>query len=596
MCGIAGLLGRDTRDAGICARFEALALHHLAKRGPDDAQTWREGGVQFWHTRLSIIDGPGGVQPMVDEDGALVFNGEIYNHADLREPGTDYRTRSDTEVLLKGLAREGAAFLDRLDGMFAFAYLDRRRRRLLLGRDGFGIKPLYYVHDGERFAFASTMHPLMIFSDKEVNAAAFAQYYMLRAARGANTLFTDVHELPAGSVLELDLATFEASVRPWRRERERQVVRRSEADLLDELDQTLHLAVRRHLVSDVPVATLLSGGVDSSLITAIAAGYQPDLATFSIGFKDERFDESPHAQAVARRYGLRHYVKFCEADDFLRLLDGWSPALDDPVADPSAVMVHAVARFAREHGYKVVLTGEGSDEFFGGYNQYYRFRWARRLSLVGRALPFAADLVARLAPHRTRHIHFLEMATRRAAFGGTSMIFEPHLAREVLTGAVPDMAGATSLREALVLDQGQRLSDDLLTSRDRATMQASIEARVPFVTRYVADFARGLDESMLVRGRTRKYLLKRLAERYVPRSAIHRPKVGFDLPLADWFRGPLRDFVHDTLRTTWQRDYFQPGSIDRILDWHMSGRANLSDKIWALLLLDRNVDAMRRIS
>ena len=283
--------------------------------------------------------------------------------------------------------------------------------------------------------------------------------------------------------------------------------------------------------------------MDSSLVTAIAAKQVPSLAAFSIGFRDPKFDESPFSQALARRYGLRHYVKYCDDRDFLELVQTWPATVDDPVADPSAAMVYLVSQFARDCGFKVMITGEGSDEFFGGYNQYFRFEMARRLNVVGRYVPFLADLAAARFPHRTRHVHFLRQITQPPAFHGTSMIFEPHLAPEIFNDAIPDMQSAATLRDAVMLDQRQRLADDILGLTDRATMHASIEARVPFVTRYVADFAASLDEKMLINGSVQKYLLKKLAERYVPRQCIYRRKVGFDLPIASWFRGRLRDFV-----------------------------------------------------
>ena len=594
MCGIAGLVQRQ-RSPIVSQRFAMLALKHLAKRGPDDAKTWNKGAVDFVHTRLSIIDVAGGAQPMEDDDGVIIVNGEIYNFAELRDPAVAYRTHSDTEVLMRGVAAEGAKFLDKLDGMFAFAYLDKRRGKIILGRDYFGIKPLYYLHDAERFAFASTMHPLMMFSRKNINRTALIEYYMLRGARGANTMFADLHELPPGTCAEFDLTTFMLTIKPWHVPRTITPRRRSEAELLEGLDETIQLAVRRHLVSDVPVATQLSGGVDSSIVTAIAAKQVPNLAAFSIGFRDPKFDESPYSQALARRYGLRHYVKYCDDRDFLELVQTWPTTVDDPVADPSAAMVYLVSQFARDCGFKVMITGEGSDEFFGGYNQYFRFEMARRLNVVGRYVPFLADLAAARFPHRTRHVHFLRQITRAPAFHGTSMIFEPHLAPEIFNDAIPDMQSAATLRDAVMLDQRQRLADDILGLTDRATMHASIEARVPFVTRYVADFAASLDEKMLINGSVQKYLLKKLAERYVPRQCIYRRKVGFDLPIASWFRGRLRDFVFDTMRSTWQRDFLRPGAMERIVDWHMSGRSNFADKIWAFVLLDHNVRAMRAI-
>jgi asparagine synthase (glutamine-hydrolysing) len=242
-----------------------------------------------------------------------------------------------------------------------------------------------------------------------------------------------------------------------------------------------------------------------------------------------------------------------------------------------------------------VLSGEGSDELFGGYNQHKRFQLALRLNVLGRHAPWAADLAQKAAPHKTRFVHHLAVATKAPVFHGTGMIFEPHLAPQVFAEPIPPLPTAGSLREALFLDRRQRLADDILTLSDRATMLASVELRVPFITRSVAALAAGLPDRMLVRGRRRKYLLRKLADRYLPHSCVHRPKVGFDLPLAEWFRGPLRPLVYDTLAATWQRAFFRPGALERIVDWHMTGRSDFSDKLWAFVLLDQNVRAMRRL-
>ena len=595
MCGLAGLVLRSPSPERV-QRFYESARKSLGRRGPDSFQTLTSGPVHLAHARLAIIDLAEGIQPMEDAQGVIAYNGEVYNHAELHLPGVTYRTHSDTEVLLKGMNVRGLDFLKGADGMFAFAYYDKISRKITLVRDTFGIKPMYYTLKPDAFAFSSTLPALMPFSDKRINGQAYLQFYVGRGARGANTLFDDIHEVAPGHVAIYDIDSHTLSVKAWAKRPEIAVRKASEADLLAELDEVLNLSVQRHLIADVPVATLLSGGIDSGLITAIAAKYVPDLACFSIGFHDKRYDESPYSAAIAKKYGLRHFVKFVDGADMIGMLEDWPTIADDASAEPASVMRYLVAQFARDSGFKVVLSGEGADEFFGGYNQYRRFQLARKFGAVGRAFPFVGTLAQKLAWPRTRLAHYITQATRAPAYTGTSMIFEPYLMKDMFRGDIGTLPSASNLRDALFLDQTYRLADDLLTITDRSTMHASIEARVPFITRYVADFAASLDEDMLVRGDKQKYLLRQLALKYLPHEAVERPKVGFDMPLGRWLRNELRPLVEDTLASTWQRDFLKPGAMEKVVAAHMSGRADFADKIWAFITLERNVNALRAMN
>jgi asparagine synthase (glutamine-hydrolysing) len=595
MCGFAGLAQRYPDEAA-AERFRALAFKSLARRGPDAAESAVIGGVELIHTRLSIIDVEGGRQPMEDEAGAIAFNGEVYNHAELRQPNTLYKTRSDTEALLKGLNTQGIDFLNRADGMFAFAYFNKAQRKIYVARDAFGIKPAYFIAKPGVFAFSSTMPALTAFSDKTINPQAYLQYYLSRAARGANTIFSDIHEVAPGHVAVFDLDTFTVEVKRWLKQEPVAVSTKREADLLDDLDQILNFAVRRHLIADVPVASLLSGGIDSGLLTAIAARYVPDLACFSIGFKDERYDESPYSQAVARKYGLRHYVKFVDGDDLVGMMEDWPTIADDASAEPASVMRYLVSQFARDSGFKVVLSGEGADEFFGGYHQYFRFQLARKLNAVGRFFPFVDGLARTVLWPKSRLAHHLLQVAGEPEYHGTSMIFEPHMMKEVFVGYEKDYPVAKTLKQALFLDQRHRLPDDMLTITDRSTMHASIEARVPFITRYVADFAASLPEDMILKGKHKKYLLRQLALKYLPEQCVTRRKVGFDMPLGRWLRNELRPLVEDALANTWQRAFLKPGAMERVVAAHMSGKADFADKIWAFITLERNVRALKAMA
>jgi asparagine synthase (glutamine-hydrolysing) len=600
MCGIAGIALRQPKPH-LRDRFVELSLKHLARRGPDAQNriTYHPTPnveVDLIHTRLSIIDLAGGVQPMSDDNGALVFNGEIYNYRDIRLPGESYRTSSDTEVLLKGLGRESLSFLNKTEGMFGFGYLDQKGKKLVVARDQFGIKPVYIYKDDTTFAFASTLAPLMAMSRKEINPDSLVEYYTSRGMRSSNTIFKDVIEVAPGYAFILDLDTWTVETVKWALPRKIEALPGTEEDLIDALEKILDESVKRHLISDVPVAALLSGGIDSGLMTAFAARHTNHLSAFTIGFRDAAYDESQHAAAVAQRYGLKHHVMYCEDDEFIDLIADWPLIMDDAVANPSTVLLYALSRFAREAGYKVLLAGEGADEFFGGYHQQWRFAMAKKLNPAARFFPSIADGIERFAPHRTRLIHAAKLATGDCTFHGSSMIVEPWLAKELFAVPVGDAPFANTLNEALLLDQDYRLPDDMLTAADRATMHASVEARVPFVTRAVADFAASLEERHLISGFSQKVLLRKLARRHIPASCIDRRKVGFDLPLSRWFRTSLKERLLDALANTWQREFFKEGALDKLVEWHLTGRANIPDKLWAFYLLEHNVRALRAIS
>lgn len=596
MCGIAGLVQRYPNPA-LRQMFVKAAQDLLQARGPDDQTAAFYGDhVTLVHTRLAIIDPAGGQQPVQDARGAIVFNGEIYNYRELRQPDETYATHSDTEVLLKGLNRGGVGFLDETDGMFGLGHYDFARQLLTLARDRFGIKSVYYYCDDEVFAFASTLAPLMPFSRKEIDTDALHEYYLFRAARAPRTLFRDIRELEPGTSLTFDIRNFRLSApHRWTAPLAANRTITAEGEALEVLDQAMQLSLRRHLVSDVPVATFLSGGVDSSLITAMAAQHAPGLSAFTVGFSDDRFDESGFAAQLCRRHHLRHHVLYTGAETFLDLLEGWPRIMDDVVADPSAVLFHRVAQFARESGYKVLLSGEGADELFAGYNQQFRFKLAERLQPWGRLLGWAPEVLRRVKPEKTRLIQYARQLTAHPHFHGSSMIFEPYLAGSLFADPVAPFETADTLSEALVHDQRLRLANDILTRTDRATMGASIEARVPFLTAYVAAAANGVSADLLIQGRLQKSLLKKYAERYVPKACLYRPKVGFDLPLARWLRGPLKPMVMDQLQGSWQMEYFRPGQMETVVTSHMQGRSSHADKIFAFILLEKSVKYLRSL-
>jgi asparagine synthase (glutamine-hydrolysing) len=596
MCGIAGLIQKTPHES-VRKAFVAAAHAAMRDRGPDGqtAQTY-DNRVTLVHTRLSIIDIAGGTQPIADNQAAIVLNGEMYNYKDLRHDGDAYATQSDTEVLLKGVNRFGVDFLSQADGMFAFAHYDLHQRTLTLARDRFGIKPLYFYHDAEVFAFASTLAPLMLFSERRINTHALQEYYLFRAARAPNTLFEDVQELGAGQFLRFELEPFTAhSPQPWLPafSATRHITEEQEA--LSVLDEAMQLSIKRHLVSDVPVGTFLSGGVDSSLLTSMAAQHVPNLSAFTLGFTDAKFDESVYAAKVCGHLNIQHHVLRADSSIFIDVFEKWPSLQDDVVADPSALMLHKIAEFARDAGYKVLLSGEGADELFAGYNQHFRFALATRFAPLGRLLGMAPRILEALNPAKTRRIQYAHQMTDQRVFHGTGMIFEPYLAQRIFTSPAQNYPTAHTVSEALLHDQTYRLQNDLLTRTDRATMGASIEARVPFLCEAVQGAANSISTDLLLQGRLQKALLKKYAEKYVPRECLYRPKVGFDLPLAGWLRGKMKPMVEDTLASTWQTPYFNTNILQNIVTDHFSHRNNNADKIFAFLLLERNIAYLRSL-
>lgn len=593
MCGIAGLFFKGKPNPDLVVTFAEAVARHQAERGPDDfAARWVTDRLIFFHNRLAIIDTGRAKQPMADDRGVITYNGEIYNFAELRLPGETYRFNSDTEVLLKGLNREGVRFLDRAHCMFSFAYYHYRKAELLLARDRIGIKQLYYIDTKEVLAFASTLKPLMLLSAGETDEQSVCNYYLNRAVKAPRTLFRDIKQIEAGHLLRLDVKRQTSRIERWWSPREVERSAGNETEIIEEVDRLLRRAVRHRLVSDVPVGIYLSGGIDSSLIAAIASESGRHLEAFSVAMPDTRLDESAHARAVAERYGLKHHVLVAEPQSFLHDIERWALIQDDMVADPSALMLYQLSRRARDAGFKVMLSGEGADELFGGYNAQFRYVLSRRYHGAFRLLRPCAPLIDRAVAVNPKLRQFVHQLITGPSYYGVATIFEPVILDRLLKVSFERPRSVGDFAESIRLDLGDRLPNDLLTRTDRATMGASIEARVPFLSHEIVDYSLGIDEALLIKGHTQKYLLKRLAERYMPMASIYRRKIGFDLPLRDWLRGPLASLVGDLIETSWQGDLVDLNFVRTIAGLHRAGTIDASDKIWAFMMLDLNRRAL----
>src|SRR6184192_2562067 len=573
MCGICGVVSANgSADPERVARMSATLVH----RGPDSAGEFADGAAALAARRLSIIDLETGDQPIANEDGTIhvVQNGEIYNYRELRRDleraGHTFRTHGDTEVLLHLYEEHGDSFAARLRGMFAVAIWDARRRRLVLARDRFGIKPLYYRDADGELSFASELRAL---PRGEIDLDALEAFLAFNSIPAPLTIFRETRKLPPGHLLVWENGTSQierfarpapAAIGELRED--------DEAELIEELRARLRDSVRAHLVSDVPVAVLLSGGIDSSALAALAADELAEpLRTFSIGFEERSFDELGDARLVAQRYGTQHRELVLRPDAAL-LLPALAEAFDEPFADSSALPTYLVSQLAAED-VKVALSGEGGDELFGGYYTYVADLLAQRVGGL-----------ARLAPPLERHHGWKEVFSvdARAELTGRDNPFDPV---DLLRERFAETEGAELLARLQDVDFGLYLVDDLLVKTDRASMAHSLEARVPYLDPAVTNFAFALPRRQRVRGLRKKVLLRKAVAPLLPQEIVHGKKRGFSIPAAAWLRGELEPFARETLsRETLRRQgFFRPEAVQRLIDCHVAGKEDLSRRLWGLL-------------
>jgi asparagine synthase (glutamine-hydrolysing) len=577
----------------------------LVHRGPDSDGTFAGGEVALAARRLAIIDLETGDQPIANEDATVhvVQNGELYNYRELREElerdGHRFRTHGDTEVLVHLYERDGLAFARRLRGMFAVALWDAARRRLVLARDRYGIKPLYYRADGGGLEFASELRAL---PRGEIDLDALDAFLAFNSIPAPLTIFREARKLGPGHLLVWE----EGAVRLERYARPApapvDALREDdEAELIEELRARLRDSVRAHLVSDVAVGVLLSGGIDSSALAALAAQETAEpVRTFSIGFEERSFDELSDARLVADRYGTRHRELILRPDAAL-LLPALADAFDEPFADSSALPTYLVSQLAAED-VKVALSGEGGDELFGGYYTYVADLLALRAGGLARV---ARPVVERL-PSSTARASFDYKAKRfvRGAHlpplerhHAWKEIFSPE-ARAELTGRrngfdpvdlyrerFVETEGAELLSRLQDVDLGLYLVDDLLVKTDRASMAHSLEARVPYLDPVVTNLALALPTRRRVRGLRKKVLLRKAVAPLVPERIVRGKKRGFSIPAAAWLRGELEPFARETLsaETLRRQGFFRPEAVTALIDRHVASKEDLSRQLWGLL-------------
>lgn len=620
MCGIAGLIFADS-GRPVDREVPRMMSDAIAHRGPDGEGFFVDSGVGLAHRRLAIIDVAGGAQPIGNEDGSIqvVLNGEIYNFQALRRSleaeGHRFRTSSDTEVLVHLYEKHGEGLVDHLRGMFAFALWDRRRRLLLLARDRLGLKPLYYLHDSETLLFGSEPKAILAYPgvSRDVDPKALEDYLAFGVVPGERSIFRGIKSLPPAHVLTIGPGDWSAKPRRyWRLEMGADPAP-SVDDWVEAIRAKMEEAVRLHLIADVPIGAFLSGGVDSSVVVAMAAerGGAGPLA-FSMGFAESSFNELPQARQTAAFFGIDLIEEVVEPDAAL-LLDEMALYYDEPFADSSAIPTYLVARLA-SRSVKVVLTGDGGDEAFGGYARYRHDlgeaavramlpAWFRRLALgpLGAVWP-RTDWLPRPLRAKTALSNLAMEAG--GAYANTLTICREPLRRRLLApelaaglnghhpGRVVEEAHATApaddpLAGMIAADVGTLLPDDYLVKVDRACMAHGVEARAPFLDHELMELAARIPSRWKIRRGETKWILKRAFEDRLPPGLLDRPKQGFEVPIDAWLRGPLRPVFESAVLDPGSRaaELLNQDEARRLHQSHLDGVGRHGGVLWSLLVL-----------
>ena len=620
MCGIVGIIGFE--GLGATAEVErrlAAMVDMVGHRGPDGRGVWTDGTVGFGHARLAVIDlSPEAGQPMADSEGTVVVvaNGEIYNYLELRQElaghGHVFRTESDTEIIVEGYKRWGTGVLDRLRGMFALALWDGRARCLLLARDRVGKKPLYYCRHGAMLLFASEIKALLAWPGmvRRPDLNAIDRYLTFQYVPAPLTAFEGIRKLPPASYMEVEANGAERLETYWSLPGPEAARRRPKAEIEAELRHRFDQAVRLRLVSDVPLGAFLSGGIDSaSVVAAMAAMSDRPIKTFTIGFDEPAFDERRHARQLSERYGTDHN-EFVVRPDAADLLPRLVWHYGEPFADSSAIATYCLAEVTRRH-VTVALDGDGGDESFLGYPRYAGTWLASRIDFMPLAIRRCLGALGGALPLETsnvRHLRYLRRFLVAAAasdferYGKWITFFSPAQKQELYGDALRGRLGGDCLESlarwfggdgpvaarAAFADIQTYLPDDLLVKVDVATMAHGLEARSPFLDHELMEFAATIPAATKMRGMETKAVLKSAMADRLPPDLLHRPKMGFGVPIERWLRDELREMAYDVLlsKDASGRGLFRPEAVRRLVDDHAAGRRAHHHRIWALLFLE----------
>lgn len=632
MCGIAGFITPGLTNAMTLLRYVSGMTNAIHNRGPDDEGAWvdESAGLALGHRRLSIQDlSPAGHQPMTSQCGrwVITYNGEIYSAPELRPlleaQGIVFRGHSDTEVMVEAIAAWGLeAAVKQFIGMFAFALWDRKDQKLYLVRDRLGIKPLYWGNSGSTFLFGSELKALCAYPyfHPKLNHQALAGYLKHAYVPAPLSIYEQVQKLSPGTILcrtmdgqiiTKSFWTLEDVIAKGLPSTTRKFDRVLEEEALTDLEELLNDAVNRRMISDVPLGSFLSGGIDSSLVTAIAQKHSVrPIQTFTIGFDEKGYNEAPYARAVAEHLGTDHTALLVTPQQILDTIPRLPHLYDEPFADSSQIPTFLVSQLARQ-SVTVALSGDGGDEVFGGYTRYL---WGDTLQKIISGVPFCSslatllttispgswDLLSSLIPASRRpsklghKVHkmarSLKAKTPEALYDSLISYWAepseaiPHNYAPNITRFSPQLSDFVSQMQAL--DATTYLPDDILTKVDRASMAVSLEARVPLLDHRVVEWAWAQPRSFKMHGRTGKWPLRQLLYKHVPQALIDRPKAGFALPIDIWLRGPLRDWAEDLLSPSTLKETFDPLPIRQLWKDHLSGRKDHKESLWAILMFE----------
>ncbi len=602
MCGFVGCIYDRPKQA--CDEWKKTFQQMndiITHRGPDDEGYFFDEHVHFAFRRLSIIDLEAGHQPLSYENDRywIIFNGEIYNYIELRaqlEQKYTFATHSDTEVILALYAEKKEACVQQLRGMFAFVIWDKEEKTVFAARDPFGIKPFFYAAQDDRFLVASEKKSLLLAIDGDINKEALHHYLTFQYVPEPLTMTTGVYKLKPGHYMVKKIGEqptfvryFTPSFTP---------TNQSEEKWIADIRNALMKSVEVHMRSDVPVGSFLSGGIDSSLVVAVAKQFHPHLETFSVGFAHEGFSEIDVAKETAEKLNVRHYSYIVSPEEYVQHLPHIMWHMDDPLADPAAVPLYFVAREARKR-VTVVLSGEGADELFGGYNIYREPHSLRFFTYLPKPMKHILRVLARLLPEGMKGKSFIERGTTplRDRYIGNAKMFEEKEKALILkeykshwayTSITKHLYDETSLyhpvEQMQYVDLHTWLCGDILLKADKMTMAHSLELRVPFLDKEVFDVAKHIPAHLKTKNGTTKYILRKVAEGLVPDHVLYRKKLGFPVPIRHWLKDELYDWAKTTIQQSETDDVFHKHVLLQLLDEHATGRADYSRKLWTVLM------------
>lgn len=613
MCGICGKIHFNLDNPVLKEEISRMTglIHH---RGPDDSGCYLKNNVGLGFRRLSIIDLDTGHQPLTNEDGTLwiVFNGEIYNHLALRKmligKGHTFKTKSDTEAIVHLYEEYGNDCVKLLQGMFAFAIWDERNKTLFCARDRFGIKPFFYFLDKDQFVFGSEIKSILSVSgiSSEISLPMLDQYLAYGYSSEEGTIYQDIKKLKPAHILEIQIGGSTKITRYWDIHYEPDYGK-SENEWCHLLESKLSDVVKSHLMSDVPLGAFLSGGIDSSSVVALMAKHSSSpVKTFSIGFKEAEFNELQYAREIAKKYNTEHHEQIVEPES-VDLLPMLVDAYDEPFADTSAIPTYLVSKFAREH-VTVVLSGDGGDELFGGYNKYQKMNNLRNFNILPNAVGkyFWGGLHS-MIPNSVKgkgatyymskpknsvpaYQAVWQLIERKKLFRKESWeMVKDSPAESRRAACFTDTESHDFLFNMQKMDMQRFMVDDILTKVDRASMQNSLEVRVPLLDHKFAELTATIPSDLKLKGNNKKYIFKEAMRVYLPESIISHKKQGFGVPLKSWFKEDLKDYVNDRLIHTKGPlyDYLNHEYVSKIVKEHNNGMRDFNSKIWSLLFLDQ---------